>query len=81
LKGLELLKLLVEVTSQQLHGVLLSFSARSLHFEFAIPSQDGFGLNLHGFFVTDHGKWTEVQQGMHAETRGRLAGITGIPGT
>jgi hypothetical protein len=44
-------------------------------------SQDGFGLSLHGFFVTDHRKWTEVQQGMHGETRGRLAGITGIPGT
>ena len=26
--------------------------------------QDGFELYLHGFFVTDDGKWTVVQQGM-----------------
>ncbi len=26
--------------------------------------QDGFDLYLHGFFVTDDGKWTVVQQGM-----------------
>jgi len=26
--------------------------------------QDGFALYLHGFFVTDDGKWTVVQQGM-----------------
>lgn len=25
--------------------------------------QDGFDLYLHGFFVTDDGKWTVVQQG------------------
>jgi hypothetical protein len=24
--------------------------------------QDGFDLYLHGFFVTDDGKWTVVQQ-------------------
>jgi hypothetical protein len=27
--------------------------------------QDGFDLYLHGFFVTDDGKWTVVQQGMN----------------
>jgi hypothetical protein len=27
--------------------------------------QDGFELYLHGFFVTDDGKWTVVQQGMN----------------
>jgi hypothetical protein len=27
--------------------------------------QDGFDLYLHGFIVTDDGKWTVVQQGMH----------------
>src|SRR5712671_1932111 len=27
--------------------------------------QDGFDLYLHGFFVTDEGKWTVVQQGMN----------------
>src|SRR4051795_1243418 len=29
--------------------------------------QDGFELYLHGFFVTDNGKWTVVQQGMNGE--------------
>src|SRR3978361_1994049 len=31
--------------------------------------QDGFDLYLHGFFVTDDGKWTVVQQGMNANKR------------
>src|ERR1700741_3968589 len=31
--------------------------------------QDGFDLYLHGFFVTDDGKWTVVQQGMNGEAR------------
>ena len=31
--------------------------------------QDGFDLYLHGFFVTDDGKWTIVQQGMNGEHR------------
>jgi hypothetical protein len=31
--------------------------------------QDGFDLYLHGFFVTDDGKWTVVQQGMNGATR------------
>ncbi len=31
--------------------------------------QDGFDLYLHGFFVTDGGKWTVVQQGMNEDTR------------
>jgi hypothetical protein len=31
--------------------------------------QDGFGLYLHGFFVTDDGKWTVVQQGMNGDKR------------
>ena len=31
--------------------------------------QDGFDLNLHGFFVTDDGKWTVVQQGMNENKR------------
>lgn len=31
--------------------------------------QDGFELYLHGFFVTDDGKWTVVQQGMNGEQR------------
>ncbi|MTD96114.1 DUF763 domain-containing protein [Hyphomicrobium sp. xq] len=31
--------------------------------------QDGFDLYLHGFFVTDDGQWTVVQQGMNGESR------------
>jgi hypothetical protein len=31
--------------------------------------QDGFGLYLHGFFVTEDGKWTVVQQGMNGDKR------------
>jgi hypothetical protein len=31
--------------------------------------QDGFDLYLHGFFVTDDGKWTVVQQGMNGHKR------------
>ena len=31
--------------------------------------QDGFELYLHGFFVTDDGKWTVVQQGMNADAK------------
>jgi hypothetical protein len=31
--------------------------------------QDGFDLYLHGFFVTDDGTWTVVQQGMNGEKR------------
>jgi uncharacterized protein len=31
--------------------------------------QDGFELYLHGFFVTDEGKWTVVQQGMNGDKR------------
>jgi hypothetical protein len=31
--------------------------------------QDGFDLYLHGFFVTDEGKWAVVQQGMNGTSR------------
>src|SRR3978361_1876664 len=31
--------------------------------------QDGFDLYLHGFFVTDDGTWTVVQQGMDGDKR------------
>jgi hypothetical protein len=31
--------------------------------------QDGFDLYLHGFFVTDEGKWAVVQQGMNGATK------------
>jgi hypothetical protein len=31
--------------------------------------QDGFDLYLHRFVVTDHGKWTVVQQGMNGDAK------------
>ena len=31
--------------------------------------QDGFDLYLHGFIVTDDGKWTVVQQGMNGDRK------------
>lgn len=31
--------------------------------------QDGFDLYLHGFVVTDEGRWTVIQQGMNGERR------------
>jgi hypothetical protein len=31
--------------------------------------QDGYDLYLHGFIVTDDGKWTVVQQGMNGDAR------------
>lgn len=31
--------------------------------------QDGFDLYLHGFIVTDDGKWTVIQQGMNAANK------------
>jgi hypothetical protein len=31
--------------------------------------QDGFDLYLHGFIVSDDGRWAVVQQGMHGERR------------
>jgi hypothetical protein len=31
--------------------------------------QDGFDLYLHGFFVTNDGKWTVVQQGMNGDRK------------
>ncbi len=31
--------------------------------------QDGFDLYLHGFIVTDDGKWTVVQQGMNGDAK------------
>ena len=31
--------------------------------------QDGFDLYLHGFFVTDDGKWTVVQRGMNRDNK------------
>ena len=40
--------------------------------------QDGFDLYLHGFIVTDDGKWVVVQQGMNG-VASRPVGTTGFP--
>lgn len=37
--------------------------------------QDGFDLYLHGFIVTDDGKWTVVQQGTTASRHGAITGF------
>ncbi len=39
--------------------------------------QDGFDLYLHGFIVTDDGKWTVVQQGMNGDSAAPPAAIIG----
>jgi hypothetical protein len=46
-------------------GVALTRASRLVAKVDSAAVQDGFDLYLHGFFVTDDGKWTVVQQGMN----------------
>src|SRR4030088_403885 len=46
-------------------GVRLTRASRLVAKVDSAAVQDGFDLYLHGFFVTDDGKWTVVQQGMN----------------
>ena len=46
-------------------GALLTRASRLVAKVDSAAVQDGFDLYLHGFFVTDDGKWTVVQQGMN----------------
>jgi hypothetical protein len=46
-------------------GVALARASRLVAKVDSAAVQDGFDLYLHGFFVTDEGKWTVVQQGMN----------------
>jgi uncharacterized protein len=50
-------------------GAALSKASRLVAKVDSAAVQDGFDLYLHGFVVTDDGKWTVVQQGMNGERR------------
>ncbi|HLG81710.1 MAG TPA: DUF763 domain-containing protein [Bradyrhizobium sp.] len=61
------LRLLAERTG--FDGARLTQASRLVAKVDSAAVQDGFDLYLHGFFVTDDGKWTVVQQGMNGEAR------------
>jgi hypothetical protein len=50
-------------------GAALARSSRLVAKVDSAAVQDGFDLYLHGFIVTDDGKWAVVQQGMNGERR------------
>ncbi|RZN25380.1 DUF763 domain-containing protein [Bradyrhizobium sp. Leo121] len=50
-------------------GVALTRASRLVAKVDSAAVQDGFELYLHGFFVTEDGKWTVVQQGMNGDKR------------
>jgi hypothetical protein len=50
-----------------LDGAALAQASRLVAKVDSAAVQDGFDLYLHGFLVTDDGKWAVVQQGMHGE--------------
>lgn len=50
-------------------GASLAQSSRLVAKVDSAAVQDGFDLYLHGFFVTDDGKWAVVQQGMSDERK------------
>jgi hypothetical protein len=50
-------------------GAVLAQASRLVAKVDSAAVQDGFDLYLHGFIVTDEGKWTVVQQGMNGERR------------
>lgn len=50
-------------------GASLAQSSRLIAKVDSAAVQDGFDLYLHGFFVTDDGKWAVVQQGMSDERK------------
>ena len=50
-------------------GVRLTRASRLVAKVDSAAVQDGFDLYLHGFFVTDDGKWTVVQQGMNGDKK------------
>jgi hypothetical protein len=52
-----------------LDGVDLGRSSRLVAKVDSAALQDGFDLYLHGFIVSDDGKWTVVQQGMNGDRR------------
>jgi hypothetical protein len=50
-------------------GIGLSTASRLVAKVDSAAIQDGFDLYLHGFIVTDDGKWVVVQQGMNGDSR------------
>lgn len=50
-------------------GAALATASRLVAKVDSAAVQDGFGLYLHGFIVTDDGHWVVVQQGMSGERR------------
>src|SRR5580693_4938918 len=50
-------------------GAALATASRLVAKVDSAAVQDGFGLYLHGFVVTDDGHWVVVQQGMNGERR------------
>jgi hypothetical protein len=52
-----------------LDGAALAEASRLVAKVDSAAVQDGFDLYLHGFIVTDEGRWTVVQQGMNGERR------------
>jgi hypothetical protein len=50
-------------------GAALATASRLVAKVDSAAVQDGFDLYLHGFIVTDDGKWTVVQQGMNGDKR------------
>ena len=50
-------------------GAALATASRLVAKVDSAAVQDGFDLYLHGFIVTDDGKWTVVQQGMNGASR------------
>ena len=50
-------------------GQALTLASRLVAKVDSAAVQDGFDLYLHGFFVSDDGKWTVVQQGMNGDKR------------
>jgi hypothetical protein len=64
-----LLHEMAHVSILGLDGTALTQASRLVAKVDSAAIQDGFDLYLHGFFVTDDGKWTVVQQGMNGEKR------------
>jgi len=52
-----------------LDGVALGQASRLVAKVDSAAVQDGFDLYLHGFIVTDDGKWVVVQQGMNGDSK------------
>jgi len=50
-------------------GQVLATASRLVAKVDSAAVQDGFDLYLHGFIVTDDGRWTVVQQGMNGDRR------------